>query len=94
MKTDTTEKGLEAHITQHLCLVNAFEERHFSKYNRVDCVDEDIIKSSKEHKHIVSHIKTETATIDTAIAKTEREIELIREYKEVMMAEAVIGKRK
>lgn len=28
MKTDTTEKGLEAHITQHLCLVNAFEERH------------------------------------------------------------------
>ncbi len=26
MKTDTTEKGLEAHITQHLCLVNAFEK--------------------------------------------------------------------
>jgi type I restriction enzyme R subunit len=43
MKTDTTEKGLEAHITQHLCLVNAFEERHFSKYNRVDCVDEDLL---------------------------------------------------
>ena len=29
MNTDTTEKGLEAHITQHLCLVNAFEERHY-----------------------------------------------------------------
>jgi type I restriction enzyme R subunit len=43
MKTDTTEKGLEAHITQHLCLVNAFEERHFSNYNRVDCVDEDLL---------------------------------------------------
>ncbi|QLH32756.1 MAG: hypothetical protein HWD62_10310 [Cyclobacteriaceae bacterium] len=41
--TDTTEKGLEAHITQHLCLVNAFEERHFSNYNRVDCVDEDLL---------------------------------------------------
>jgi predicted nucleotidyltransferase len=41
--TDTTEKGLEAHITQHLCLVNAFEERHFSQYNRVDCVDEDLL---------------------------------------------------
>jgi mannose-1-phosphate guanylyltransferase len=26
MKTDTTEKGLEAHITQYLCLLNAFEE--------------------------------------------------------------------
>jgi len=45
MKTDTTEKGLEAHITQHLCLVNAFEERHFSNYNRVDCVDENLLFS-------------------------------------------------
>lgn len=45
MKTDTTEKGLEAHITQHLCLANAFEERHFSNYNRVDCVDEDLLFS-------------------------------------------------
>jgi len=26
--TDTSEKGLESHITQHLCLVNGFEERH------------------------------------------------------------------
>ncbi len=26
MKTDTTEKGLEAHITQHLCLVNVFDK--------------------------------------------------------------------
>ena len=94
MKTDTTEKGLEAHFTRHLYLVNSFEERHLGNYNHVHCEDEDIIKSSKEHKQIVSHIKTETATIDTAIAKTEREIELIREYKEVMMAEAVIGKRK
>jgi type I restriction enzyme R subunit len=43
MKTDTTEKGLEAHITQHLCLVNAFEERNFNDYNRVDCVDIDLL---------------------------------------------------
>ncbi len=48
----------------------------------------------EEQKRIVSHIKTETATIDTAIAKAEREIELIREYKEAMIAEAVMGKRK
>jgi type I restriction enzyme S subunit len=48
----------------------------------------------EEQKQIVSHIKTETATIDTTIAKAEREIELIREYKEAMIAEAVIGKRK
>lgn len=50
--------------------------------------------SIEEQKQIVSHIKTETATIDTAIAKAEREIELIREYKEAMISEAVMGKRK
>lgn len=49
-------------------------------------------KSIEEQKQIVSHIKTETATIDTAIAKAEREIELIREYKEAMISEAVMGK--
>ena len=42
MKTDTTEKGLETHISQHLCLVNAFQERDYSLYNRVECVDEDL----------------------------------------------------
>lgn len=46
----------------------------------------------EEQKQIVSHIKTETATIDTAIAKAEREIELIREYKEAMISEAVMRK--
>jgi type I restriction enzyme R subunit len=43
MLTDTTEKGLEAHITQHLCLVNGFEERHFDNYNRSECVDEELL---------------------------------------------------
>lgn len=51
-------------------------------------------KSIDEQKQIVSNIKTETATIDTAIAKAEREIELIREYKEAMISEAVMGKEK
>ena len=35
-----------------------------------------------------------TATIDTAITKAEREIELIKEYKEAMISEAVMGKGK
>ncbi|MBS1776597.1 MAG: restriction endonuclease subunit S [Bacteroidetes bacterium] len=47
----------------------------------------------EEQKQIVKHIKTETTTIDTAIAKAEREIELITEYKQAMIAEAVMGKR-
>jgi type I restriction enzyme, S subunit len=45
-----------------------------------------------EQTQIINHIKTETATIDTAIAKTLKEIELIKEYKEAMIAEAVMGK--
>ena len=48
----------------------------------------------EEQEQIVAHIKTETATIDTAIAKAEREIELIKEYKAAMISEAVMGKLK
>ncbi|MCA0426413.1 MAG: restriction endonuclease subunit S [Bacteroidetes bacterium] len=52
------------------------------------------IPNLERQKKIVIELETETATIDTAIAKAEREIELIREYKEAMIAEAVMGKRK
>lgn len=46
----------------------------------------------EEQNQIVSQIKTETAKIDQAIAKAEKEIELIKEYREAMIAEAVLGK--
>jgi type I restriction enzyme S subunit len=48
----------------------------------------------EEQKRIVEHIKTETKTLDIAISKAEREIELIKEYREAMIAEAVTGKMK
>lgn len=48
----------------------------------------------EEQKQIVEHIKTETRTLDVAISKAEREIELIKEYREAMIAEAVTGKMK
>lgn len=41
--TDTSEKGLEAHITQHLCVVNGFVERLYKHYNRTQCVDEELL---------------------------------------------------
>lgn len=50
--------------------------------------------SPTEQKRIVKHIKTETRTLDIAISKAEREIELIKEYREAMIAEAVTGKMK
>ncbi len=43
---------------------------------------------------IVIEIEKESKIIDTAIAKTEREIELISEYKEAMVVEALMGKIK
>ena len=49
--------------------------------------------SLKEQQEIVYYIKAETATIDTAIAKTQKEIELIKEYKEALISEAVTGNK-
>lgn len=51
-----------------------------------------VVLDEKEQAQIVSHLKTETAKIDQAIAKAQKEIELIKEYKEAMIAEAVLGK--
>lgn len=45
-----------------------------------------------EQQEVVEFIKAETLTIDTAISKAEKEIELIKEYREAMIAEAVLGK--
>lgn len=51
-----------------------------------------IIPPHSEQTEIIQFIKTETAKIDQAIAKAEKEIELIKEYREAMIAEAVLGK--
>lgn len=52
------------------------------------------IPSIDKQREIVLELEAETATIDTAIAKAEREIELIKEYKAAMISEAVMGKLK
>lgn len=46
MTTDTTEKGLETLITNYLCDTatgNSFMLRQHPKYNRPECVDEDLL---------------------------------------------------
>lgn len=53
-----------------------------------------VIPPIKEQIEISNYIKTETAKIDQAIAQAQKEIEIIKEYKEAMIAEAVIGKLK
>lgn len=50
------------------------------------------IPPKEEQADIIQFIKAETAKIDQTIAKAEKEIELIKEYREAMIAEAVFGK--
>lgn len=45
-----------------------------------------------EQSDILNYISKETNDINNAIAKAEKEIEFIREYKDAMIAEAVMGK--
>jgi|694.fasta_scaffold32236_4 type I restriction enzyme S subunit len=47
----------------------------------------------EEQKAIVEYIEKETAIIDKAIERTEREIELIKEYKTTLISEVVTGKK-
>lgn len=49
------------------------------------------IPSVKTQKKIVIELENETAIIDSTIAKAEKEIELIKEYKAAMINEAVMG---
>ncbi|TFF71883.1 restriction endonuclease subunit S [Aeromonas taiwanensis] len=44
-----------------------------------------------EQQAIVAHIKTESAPLDGAIARTEEEIKLIREYRDRLIADVVTG---
>lgn len=51
-----------------------------------------MLPSIKEQKGIVTFISRETSTLDTVISRTEREIELLREYRTTLTAEVVAGK--
>ncbi len=48
--------------------------------------------SLDEQSRIVQHISDETAAIDRAVAKAQREIDLIREYRARLIADVVTGK--
>jgi type I restriction enzyme S subunit len=53
-----------------------------------------LLPPMQEQKEIVQFIKSETSRIDEAISRIEKEIELIKEYKQSIVAEVVTGKRK
>lgn len=66
--------------------------RYGLSYGDIDGVFIPFPKSIDEQKQIVDHIKSETGLLDKTIAKAQREIELMKEYREAMIAEAVTGK--
>jgi type I restriction enzyme S subunit len=45
-----------------------------------------------EQRKIVAHITSESAPLNTAITRLEREIELLREYRTRLVADVVTGK--
>ncbi|MBN2642093.1 MAG: restriction endonuclease subunit S [Victivallales bacterium] len=49
-------------------------------------------EDKQEQEFIVEHIEKETALIDKTIARTEREIELIQEYRTRLVSDVVTGK--
>ncbi|MEH2121288.1 restriction endonuclease subunit S [Nostoc sp.] len=51
-----------------------------------------LLPSVNEQQQIVQYIKTETNKIDEVIAKAEKEIELIQEYRTTLISDAVTGK--
>jgi type I restriction enzyme, S subunit len=48
--------------------------------------------SAGEQKDIADHIESEARPIDGAVARVEREIELLREYRTRLVADVVTGK--
>jgi len=43
MSTDTTEKGLEAHIAQYLVDENEYVQRENISYDNVNCIDSELL---------------------------------------------------
>lgn len=81
-------------INSHFEVAAKGVTRHGLSYDDINSVFLPYPPTLTEQQEIINHIKTETRTLDIAISKAEREIDLIKEYREAMIAEAVTGKMK
>ncbi len=79
-------------INSHFEVAAKGVTRHGLSYDDINSVFLPYPPTLIEQQEIIKHIKTESRTLDIAISKAEREIELIKEYREAMIAEAVTGK--
>ena len=81
-------------INSHFEVAAKGVTRHGLSYDDINSVFLPYPPTLGEQQEIIKHIKTETRTLDIAISKAEREIELIKEYREAMIAEVVTGRAK
>lgn len=81
-------------INSHFEVAAKGVTRHGLSYDDINSVFLPYPPTLEEQQEIIKHIKTETRTLDIAISKAEREIDLIKEYREALIAEAVTGKSK
>jgi type I restriction enzyme, S subunit len=81
-------------INSHFEVAAKGVTRHGLSYDDINSVFLPYPPTLNEQQEIIKHIKTETRTLDIAISKAERETELIKEYREAVIAEAVTGKMK
>lgn len=96
------DKDIEGEFLFNYLQANMMSElMRYNSKSTVDSIRLPVIKNflivfpeRTKQKLIVEYIKSETQTLDIAINKAEREIELMKEYREAMIAEAVTGKRK
>jgi len=63
-----------------------------ANWNFIGNIKITIPNSIEEQRAIVSYIKTQTSKIDAAIIQSEKEIKLIKEYRQTLIADAVTGK--
>lgn len=95
-------KEIEGEFLFNYLQANMMSElMRYNSKSTVDSIRLPVIKNflvvfpeRQEQKRILEQIKIETKTLDITISKAEREIELIKEYREAMIAEAVTGKMK
>ena len=81
-----------SYISEFICRSKGIRSSRLRMYTD-DFFDIPIIKPPKEEQEkILSYIHTESAKVDEAIAKTEKEIELIQEYRTTLISDAVTGK--
>jgi type I restriction enzyme S subunit len=96
------DKDITGEYLFHYLKANMMSElMRYNSKSTVDSIRLPVIKNflvafpdKTEQKKIIELIRTETHTLDIAINKVELEIELMIEYKEAMIAEAVTGKMK